>query len=459
MGEAIREVERGRGSKARWFGLGAVAVAAALAFGGAASRVAAITIPWGTMSSGVGVHYNNNGGGENPANVAYFRAQATKDPHNVVDQNLGVVGTSVSGAPFAFDNTLDIGGLTLKTLFGDVGQYAIDLVVVAPTSDNSVPIPQLIGFTRVDGLGTVHFPPIVASTVSWAINDYRGLGSPGSYISVGDLNGDMTINASDLVVQTGTGPTNVDTVVNSLLKGVGLSLATSNVMQSGPVFTATFSGELVSDGNVYPSTAGYAPLVVQSLGLTGRFFFSGSLSYDSTGDTGTDLIDFYAGTAGTIMVTAEAFPSTALTVSSARLRYANGGNSNGKAKIKALIDDNQTQTLATDLVAGSVSVDILDNGQFNANLPLTGCQLRAHGRLRCLSADRKTRARFFPTKQGPFIYNVFLTTKGLSPAVTGNAQPAGPVVVRINQTSFSRVDLISQCNAPSGKKFISCLEP
>ena len=35
----------------------------------------AASVPLGTASGGVGVYYNDNGGGENPANVAYLHAQ------------------------------------------------------------------------------------------------------------------------------------------------------------------------------------------------------------------------------------------------------------------------------------------------------------------------------------------------------------------------------------------------
>ncbi len=458
-GEAIRRAEDVRGKRGSRLAVATAGLAAALVLGGATDRASAIVIPWGTMSGGVGVHYNDNGVGENGVtNVAYFRAQAAKDPHNVVDQNLGVVGTSLSGAPFAFDSSFDLGGgLTLAALLDDVGQYAVDLVLIAPTNDDTAPIPQLKGFTRTDGFNVVHFPPLVAGDIGWAFNDYQGLGSPGSYISVGDLNGDMTIDGSDQVVQTGTGPTNVDTVVNSAFRGNIVNLTFSNVMQSGPIFTATISGELISDGNFYPFAPGQSQLGIASLGLTGRFFFTGSLSYDSTGDTGLDLVDFYA---GTLTFTAEAFPPTELTLSSLRLRYDNATVDNGKAKFKALLDDNDSQTLEADLIAGNVSVQIIDNGQFNLTLPLTGCQLRAHGRIRCLSVDRRTRARFFPTKQGPFIYNVQVSAKSLSSTETGSVQPSGPVVVSINQSGGpSRVDLISDCSAPAGKKYLSCLEP
>ena len=112
-----------------------------------------------------------------------------------------------------------------------------------------------------------------------------------------------------------------------------------------------------------------------------------------------------------------------------------------------------------------MSFSVTDGEQFNALVQVTGCATRPSQIIRCRSADRKTKAQFKPTVQGPNLYNMRLTAKGLSAVVTGAEQPQAEVVTVIlyQGTSTERVDAIGDVNpckapgAPSGTSLV-CVE-
>jgi hypothetical protein len=229
---------------------------------GTALVASAVTIPLGTASGGAGVYYNDNGSGENPVNVAYLRAHFSY--------------ANTNGSEFNFDTTPlpgTNGMLSWFDLFQAVpDQFGLDIVLEAPTSDASEPTPVLTAYDNVDGSIANR---AAAAPVTWAISGYTG----------------STDGPADPANQ----------IINSLFRGGtgvgdGVTLTIGPPMQVGTLFTVAVSGELVTDGLVHwynPATP-HSP--VGNFELTGKFLFSGSLTYDSAGDTGTDLIDFYAGT-------------------------------------------------------------------------------------------------------------------------------------------------------------------
>lgn len=149
-----------------------------------------------------------------------------------------------------------------------------------------------------------------------------------------------------------------------------------------------------------------------------------------------------------------------LVLSVVRLRYDNSStHDNGSAKVRALVDDNDTQGgLELGLVAGTVSVTVTDSGQFDTTVPLTGCtatSTTAGTLVRCRSADRAIKARFYPTAQGPYIYNMVLSARRLADTETGAQQPVGPVTVVLHQSAgIDRPDVISACEAKNSTKLV-----
>ncbi len=148
-------------------------------------------------------------------------------------------------------------------------------------------------------------------------------------------------------------------------------------------------------------------------------------------------------------------------VSRANLRYDNAPRrENGKAKLQAFVDDNDTAgELYAKLLDNKVTVVVTDGGEFDVTIDLTGCQPRASERVTCRSVDRKVRAKFLASKQGPFLYNIWVTARRLSELETGDLQPIGPVTVRLRYDELDQgADEIETCS-PRGDKALYCREP
>lgn len=227
-------------------------------------RAQGATVPFATATGGIAIYYNNNGGGENPLNQAYARAQFSQ--------------ANANGAELNFDSTPlpgTGGALSWYNIFQVVpNQFGLDLVLTAPTTDGSVPAPVLNAYDNVDGSIANRS---LAGPVSWAISNYTG---------------------------ATTGPANpLNSIINSNFRGGtgandGVVFTQTPVppFPNGNLFTVDATGELQSDGWIYWYTPTTPDSPVSNFELTGKFFFSGQLTYDSTGDTGADLVDFYAGT-------------------------------------------------------------------------------------------------------------------------------------------------------------------
>lgn len=223
-------------------------------------------ILFGVSTGGVAVYYNDNGNGENPANQSYLKSQFSYGNTN--------------GAEFSFDNTPLTGNglLNWRALFGQVAppQFGLDFLLVAPTYDGTNPPAPLLAYDNSPSNSIAG--RILVGPVIWAINDYKG-SSP-------------------------NGPANPATdIINSLFRSdtpgnplTDVEITQLDVSQAGPIYTAEIAGKLVSDGIIHWFLTATPDSPASNFALNGEFYFSGTLTYDSTGDDGTDLIDFYAGT-------------------------------------------------------------------------------------------------------------------------------------------------------------------
>jgi hypothetical protein len=139
-----------------------------------------------------------------------------------------------------------------QSLFGDQGQFGLDVVYVAPTNNQAVPTLTAYDY---NGTGPVASP----ESISWAINDY------GQNLPVGPGN-----------------PANI--VYNSLFRGPSINLDTSNTTNVGTVYTLSVTGGLVSDGLVhwYDPSAGSTPL--SAAGLSNVLPFTAVFTDDSSLD-------------------------------------------------------------------------------------------------------------------------------------------------------------------------------
>lgn len=222
-------------------------------------------IPFGVAEGGIGIYYNDNGLGENPANQAYFKAQ------------YGV--NNLNGAEFTFDSTplTGFGPLTWPQIYSGLvppaTQFGFDLVVELPTSITNPVTPFL---TAVDNVDSTPGNATPAGPVAWAINDYKGSSpnNPGN---------------------PATAPTNSILRGPSPITGSEVELFRNDLTLSGTVYTSVLAGRLTADGVNHWFAPGTPHSPMSNYNLSGLIYFSGTLTYDTATDT-DPLMDFYAGT-------------------------------------------------------------------------------------------------------------------------------------------------------------------
>jgi hypothetical protein len=142
--------------------------------------------------------------------------------------------------------------LNLKPIFGDVGQFGLDAIYTAPTNNTTVPT-----LTAVDYNGTGPVPS--AEPINWAVNDY------GQHTPVGPGN---TANIP----------------YNSLFRGDTIDITSQSLTNVGPIYTATLSGDLVSDGFIHWYTPSTPDTSLASLGLENAFAFTATFTDNITTD-------------------------------------------------------------------------------------------------------------------------------------------------------------------------------
>jgi hypothetical protein len=149
-----------------------------------------------------------------------------------------------------------------------------------------------------------------------------------------------------------------------------------------------------------------------------------------------------------------------LAMRQANLTYSGANRNTGRFRLRAVVDDSAAKTFRADLLAGAVSVNVRDSGQFDASAALTGCVQRGDRQFKCRSSDGDTRATVKVLRDDPDIYNLTLTRRRLSRAQTGGVQPAGPVVATMQQAAIQRVGGIDSNNCRKKGQFsLSCRMP
>ncbi|GJQ28061.1 MAG: hypothetical protein HBSAPP02_30930 [Phycisphaerae bacterium] len=222
-------------------------------------------IPFGTATGGVMIYYNSTGP-EAPNNQAYFKSQFSYGNAN--------------GSQFSFSSLplTGYGPLTWSALFGQVGppsQFGFDLELITPTNNGSV-LPA--GLTAYENTNNGVSGRLAAGAVLWKIADYKD-GSPSGPSNAAN------VDINSLIRSPSPGNPFTDIVITQL-----------DVSQSGPIYTAQVAGKLKSDNILHWYTIGQPDTPMPVYGLNGEFYFWGTLTYDSTGDDGSDRKDFYEGT-------------------------------------------------------------------------------------------------------------------------------------------------------------------
>jgi hypothetical protein len=150
---------------------------------------------------------------------------------------------------------------------------------------------------------------------------------------------------------------------------------------------------------------------------------------------------------------------TSLVVSIARLRTSPPAATRGLVKLRALLNDNDSEgDFELRVLSEGLTVRVRDAGDFDATWSFPACRRIGNGeRIDCRSADRKRRASLQPTRQGPFLYLVRISATNLSPLDTGAGPLIRPVNVTLLHGTIDRVDLIGTC-AASRNTGLSCKE-
>ncbi len=214
---------------------------------------------YGVATGGIAIYYNNNGLGENPANQAYLKSQYS--------------ATNLNGSEFHFDATplTGIPGTSFNDFYSGLTppatQFGYDIVLPAPTADGTV-IPLPVIAYDYDGSGPSNPMPVV-----WAVNDYKpgGAANPAAIVY------------NSIVRSPSPGDIATDVFITRL-----------DWENSGPIYTSNIAGVLVSDGIHHWYTPSTPDSPMSNFGLGGVFYFSGTLTYDSSSDP-DPLMDFYAG--------------------------------------------------------------------------------------------------------------------------------------------------------------------
>jgi cysteine-rich repeat protein len=147
-----------------------------------------------------------------------------------------------------------------------------------------------------------------------------------------------------------------------------------------------------------------------------------------------------------------------LAIRQVNLTTSNANRDTGRMRVRAFVDDSSAKTFREDLLAGMVSLNVQDAGQFDASAALTGCVKRGDRVYKCRSSDGDTRAIVKVLRDDPNIFSLNLTRRHLSRAQTGVPQPSGPVSVSMQQASIERAGAITTCRKKGGFS-LSCRMP
>ncbi len=160
----------------------------------------------------------------------------------------------------------------------------------------------------------------------------------------------------------------------------------------------------------------------------------------------------------TALLQGEVVDSPNLAVRSANLAYSNANRNTGRIRLTAIVDDSSAQSFRPALLAGTISLNVRDAGQFDASVALTNCAQRSDRVFRCRSTDGTTRATIKVLRDDPNIFNVTVTRRRLSRTQTGAVQPVAPVSVMLQQNAIERNGAIDTCRK-KGKFSLSCRMP
>ena len=126
------------------------------------------------------------------------------------------------------------------------------------------------------------------------------------------------------------------------------------------------------------------------------------------------------------------------------IRRSNSRRPNGRVRMVLFIDDDDSQSLQTDLLNGVVSFRVTDSAVFDASIPISGCQRRNSRVIKCRNGN--IRGVFKARRDDPNIYQANIVRRRIPVPEAGVVQPTAPVVVDMDQTpGLERTGRITTC--------------
>jgi hypothetical protein len=133
-------------------------------------------------------------------------------------------------------------------------------------------------------------------------------------------------------------------------------------------------------------------------------------------------------------------------------------HSDGRAIVFAQVNDGSTGgTLVANLLAGMVSIEVWDGGNFRTKTVLKGCRKRSNGAVQCHDPTTHTRATFRPVGRFPNIFVMSFSRLHLGTAQTGSGQPGGAVGVILHQDLVDRPSSMAASRCRIRSRSLVCM--
>lgn len=159
--------------------------------------------------------------------------------------------------------------------------------------------------------------------------------------------------------------------------------------------------------------------------------------------------------------------STGLDIVKAKLgvAYDPGSITPGTFFVSALLNDNDTELLLADLLAGVVTLEVADGAAFGSGLTiaLTDCVATGRGARCGLTTPEGFRVRVFVKqfRNNPNLFKFNARVKDLTDTETGAAPLVPPVTMTVTQSTVTRTDTMatSECTLKKNGAAMRCKAP
>ena len=157
------------------------------------------------------------------------------------------------------------------------------------------------------------------------------------------------------------------------------------------------------------------------------------------------------------MLEGAAIESADLSLERAKLNPSSTNRTNGRMRLKVIINDTANQTFEANLLDNSVTMRVTDGAFWSTPISFKGCKTKREGVFRCKSSSNpNARATFKRLKGDPDIYAATILVRKIPNIQTASVRPVPPITATLNQTpSIARSGNLARC-VSRGRKNLSC---